>query len=231
MPYLKVLTLNSNKVSSLSGLKQSSLKCLSLNDNNISQLICESDNNSSFKDNYFNGIDCPELMALSICSNNLININNISQVSINLSVLYLSRNKIQNLKGLKDLINLERLHLRSNHITKLDGFNEKMKKLKYLNIRENRIDNIKELKKLKCLSSLKILVVKSNNFNDNNENTNNRMNILNMLPWLKRLDKDEVTKNEKDNIEYEETDDAYSNIEIDSSIGNEEELIFEDQDF
>ncbi|XP_050432697.1 leucine-rich repeat-containing protein 23-like [Adelges cooleyi] len=222
MPYLKVLTLNFNRVSSLSGLKQPSLECLSLNENHITTIVKKPEDDTSFKEGYFNGIDCPKLIALSICKNTLTSMENISLVSTKLRILYLRSNKIVTLKGIEGLVNLKRLHLRCNCISNLNGFTDKMKNLTYLNIRENLIANVHEIKKLKCLESLETLVVKSNGFNDDDQKPGIRLDVIRILPWLKRLDKEMVTESEVMEVTYM---DKSSEEEYNEQAEDEEEYL------
>uniref|UniRef100_A0A2S2R7F7 Leucine-rich repeat-containing protein 23 n=1 Tax=Sipha flava TaxID=143950 RepID=A0A2S2R7F7_9HEMI len=195
MAYLQVLTLNSNRVSSLSGLKQPSLECLELNDNVISHLIQNPDEN--FDGEYCSEIDCPNLSTLALSRNALETIEQFMFVSIKLRVLYLSYNKIDKLKGLEHLSNLSHLHLRGNQISSLDGFTDNLKHLSYLNLRENLLHDMDELTKLVCLKSLKTLVVSHNSFRKNPRSIAKK--VLKLLPWLERIDKGTVSTVQSDN--------------------------------
>jgi Leucine-rich repeat (LRR) protein len=68
-----------------------------------------------------------------------------------LSVLNLFDNKITQVHGLQELINLKRLNLQSNEIV---VFSINLPNLEYLNLRENRIKNVSGLDSLTSLETL-----------------------------------------------------------------------------
>lgn len=98
-------------------------------------------------------------------------------------------------------MNLKTLHLRSNRLVELDGFTERCRSLSYVNLRDNEILRISELKKLDCLPKLETLVVLGNTFLrkkiEEKEEKEYRRAILTMLSKLKRIDKDPVLDQER----------------------------------
>lgn len=100
-------------------------------------------------------------------------------------------------------MNLRTLHLRNNRLTNLDGFTEQCRSLNYLNLRDNELARISELRKLGCLPNLETLVVLGNPLlkeelgEEEEEEKEYRQIVLTMLPKLKRLDKDPVLDQER----------------------------------
>lgn len=101
-------------------------------------------------------------------------------------------------------MNLRTLHLRNNRLTNLDGFTEQCRSLNYLNLRDNKLPRISELRKLGCLPNLETLVVLGNPFlkeevgeEEEEEEKEYRRFVLMMFPKLKRLDKDPVLDQER----------------------------------
>lgn len=114
--------------------------------------------------------------------------------------LYLGENQIDRLEGLEILVNLKILHLRSNKIWNLSGFDARCAKLNYLNLRNNEITKISEFEKLNCLPALETLIIMENPAIDDKEMEEEfayRQIILAMLPNLTRIDKDPVMYDEK----------------------------------
>lgn len=60
--------------------------------------------------------------------------------------LYLGENQIERLEGLEILVNLKILHLRSNKISNLSGFDARCAKLNYLNLRDSKNFRVGEIK-------------------------------------------------------------------------------------
>lgn len=114
--------------------------------------------------------------------------------------LYLGENQIDRLEGLEILVNLKILHLRSNKISNLSGFDARCAKLNYLNLRNNEIAKISEFEKLSCLPALETLIIMENpaiGDREMEEEFAYRQIILAMLPNLTRIDKDPVMYDEK----------------------------------
>ncbi|XP_015440433.1 PREDICTED: leucine-rich repeat-containing protein 23-like [Dufourea novaeangliae] len=185
MPYLQVLTLNKNKLKSTSGISHKLLECLELNHNNIEEVT-------------LNPYDLENLKVLELRGNILTTTNGIFFPG--LIRLYLAENQIEKLEGLEILINLKILHLRSNKLSNMEGFDSRCAKLDYLNLRNNEIAKISELEKLSCLPSLETLVILENpaiTDREGDEESTYRQIILAMLPNLTRIDKDSVLYEEK----------------------------------
>ncbi|KAK1125751.1 hypothetical protein K0M31_005299 [Melipona bicolor] len=114
--------------------------------------------------------------------------------------LYLAENQIEKVEGLEILVNLKVLHLRSNKISSLEGFDSRCAKLGYLNLRNNEITKISELEKLNCLPALETLIILENPMTADREveeESAYRHVVLAMLPNLTRIDKDPVLYKER----------------------------------
>ncbi|XP_076749559.1 leucine-rich repeat-containing protein 23 [Xylocopa sonorina] len=185
MPYLQVLTLNRNKLTSTLGISHKLLECLELSHNNIEEVI-------------LNPYNLENLRTLELRGNILTTTNGIYFPG--LTRLYLAENQIETLEGLEILVNLRILHLRSNRVSNLDGFDSRCDKLNYLNLRNNEIRRISELEKLDCLASLETLIILENPVAgeaEGEEEVAYRRYVLAMLPNLKRIDKDPVLFEER----------------------------------
>lgn len=169
----------------MSGISHGLLECLELNHNNIEEVT-------------LNPYDLENLKTLEIRGNMLTTTNGIFFPG--LTRLYLAENQIEKLEALEILVNLKILHLRSNKISNLDGFDSRCAKLNYLNLRNNEIAKISEFEKLDCLPALDTLIILENPVigeRDEEEEVAYRHIILAMLPKLTRIDKDPVLYEEK----------------------------------
>ncbi|CAK9828473.1 Leucine-rich repeat-containing protein 23 [Anthophora retusa] len=185
MPYLQVLTLNKNKLTSTSGISHKQLECLELNHNNIDEVT-------------LNPYDLENLKTLELRGNILTTTSGIFFPT--LTRLFLAENQIEKLEGLEILVNLTTLHLRSNKLSNLTGFDSRCAKLNYINLRNNEIIKLSELEKLSCLPALETLIILENPSvpdREAEEDAAYRHIVLAMLPNLKRLDKDPVLFEEK----------------------------------
>nr|NP_001027749.1 axonemal leucine-rich repeat protein [Ciona intestinalis]BAB85845.1 axonemal leucine-rich repeat protein [Ciona intestinalis] len=180
LPYLQIMNLSGNKITSTEGVEHPLLEQLNLNSNLIPLV---SGLNPKFLTN---------LTTLELRGNKLTTTAGIYLP--NLKNLYLAGNSLKQVEDLDKLENLMILHLRDNQIDKLDGFTENMKKLQYINLRANNVSDLKELKKMVALPMLRALVL-----NDNPclEEDGYRMEVLIVLRKLERLDKDEYTEDER----------------------------------
>lgn len=128
----------------------------------------------------------------------------------NLVHLFLAENRIERIEDLEFLVNLKTLHLRSNELTNLDGFSKECRSLNYVNLRDNKLAKISELRKLCCLPNLEIIIVLENPFlktdvehkkeeqeRQRQQQRKYRLIILTMLSKLKRIDKDHVSHQER----------------------------------
>lgn len=118
--------------------------------------------------------------------------------------LYLQNNAIAKVKGLERLVNLEVLNLRGNHIRRLDrsSFPRSLSKLFYLNLRENKLNRIKDFRRLKHLPSLTTLLCFNNAYDNYLAGKEVRAPILAHLKRLRRLNKTEVTVEERQELEF-----------------------------
>ncbi|KAK9301307.1 hypothetical protein QLX08_006365 [Tetragonisca angustula] len=185
MPYLQILTLNENKLRSTLGISHKLLECLELNHNNIEEVT-------------LSPYDLENLKILELRGNVLTTTNGI--FFPRLTRLYLAANQIERVEGLEILVNLQVLHLRSNKISSLDGFDSRCARLSYLNLRNNEITRISELEKLNCLPALETLIILENPATTDREveeESAYRHVVLAMLPNLTRIDKDPVLHKER----------------------------------
>lgn len=177
--------MNKNKLKSTTGISHKLLECLELNHNNIEEVT-------------MNPYDLENLKTLELRGNILLTTNGIFFPG--LVRLYLAENQIERIEGLEILVNLKILHLRSNKISNLDGFDSRCVKLSYLNLRNNEIVKLEELKKLNCLPALETLIILENPAvieGEVDEEVTYRQIVLTMLPNLKRIDKNLVLYDER----------------------------------
>ncbi|KAL0274610.1 UNVERIFIED_CONTAM: hypothetical protein PYX00_002706 [Menopon gallinae] len=197
MKHLQYLGMNLNKIESLHRIYHPNLRTLDVNGNLIKRIDVD---------------DCwklKKLTQLELRGNRLTTTAGIAYA--NLQVLYLAENKITEIQGLGCMPNLRRLHLRGNPLSDLSGFSAENPNLEYLNIRSCRVEKVEDLKNLQVLKGLTVLIVKDNVFwpspehadeeeheveEDVEEDRDLRMKILMMLPQLKRINKNDVTREE-----------------------------------
>lgn len=145
---------------------------------------------------------------LEVRANQLVSTECLSQSTL-LKKAYLGANAIESvrapqsltpkqIKGLEGLVNLTRLHLRDNKITKLDGFTEDLRDLSYINLRANTVTTIEQLDKLACLPALASLVLTDCPITTV---SNYRLEAIIRLPKLVKLDKDVISDEERDEAE------------------------------
>ncbi|CAL1679030.1 unnamed protein product [Lasius platythorax] len=188
MNSLEKLTLNMNKLTyaGTSVISHESLKHLELNHNLISTVAFEAEK-------------LPNLTLLELCDNALTTTAGIC--SSNLKELFLAGNQIEKIEQLRNLENLKILHLRNNKLANLDGFSNKCLNLNYINLRNNEISKISELTKLSCLQNLETLIILENPFlrkiEQEEEGRKYRRIVLMMLPRLKKIDKELVLDQER----------------------------------
>ncbi|XP_011685918.1 PREDICTED: leucine-rich repeat-containing protein 23-like [Wasmannia auropunctata] len=186
MPYLQELALNQNKLTDTSGIHHTSLERLELKHNDIRTVDMD-----------------PRILAslrtLELRGNALVSTAGICCPS--LTRLFLAENQIEKIEDFGTLVNLKTLHLRSNRLANLDGFTERCRSLNYVNLRDNELPRISELRKLDCLPNLETLIVLGNPLlreeAKEEEGKEYRRVILAMLPKLKRIDKDPVLDQER----------------------------------
>ncbi|XP_018405046.1 PREDICTED: leucine-rich repeat-containing protein 23-like [Cyphomyrmex costatus] len=183
MSYLQELALNWNKLTDTSDICHKLLERLELNHNDIRTVNMD----PQILEN---------LRTLELRGNALVSTTGIR--CSNLTRLFLAENQIEKIEDLGVLMNLMTLHLRSNKLANLDGFTERCRNLKYVNLRDNELLRISELRKLDCLPNLETLIVLGNPLlKEEKEEKEYRRIILAMLPKLKRIDKDPVLDQER----------------------------------
>ncbi|XP_030035386.1 leucine-rich repeat-containing protein 23-like [Manduca sexta] len=192
MKYMQVMIMNNNNVSSVHDVFQPELSTLELAYNKIQKVRFDSKmSNIKCLDFRYNIID------------------DIGDINFpNLDSLYLAGNKITSLVGIEKLVNLRILHVRYNPIRTLNGFVPELKKLQYINLRNCKIASLKQVKKLKVLKALDTLIIKGCPYmggtgeetaevGAEEEDPELRLEVLASLPRLKRLNKNVVSPEEK----------------------------------
>ncbi|XP_045469596.1 leucine-rich repeat-containing protein 23-like [Harmonia axyridis] len=199
-PYLQVLVLNKNQICETDNIGQPYLETLDLSNNLIYEARFQSEN-------------LKELKQLELVGNQLVEL--AGQFPTSLEKIYLAQNRIHKIvaSDLSKLVNLKVLHLRENKLHKLDGFTEDLKNLTYLNLRRNTVKQLKQLMKLRCLPKLETLILIDNPVMNKKEAVGEeeeelegeedkkdyvRISILAMLPNLKRINKEVVRLEERD---------------------------------
>lgn len=133
MKYLQVIIMDNNTITSVHDVYQPVLSTLEVAYNKIQKI--EFDNRM------------PTVRCLDFRYNLIRDV--LDMDFPNLDSLYLAGNKITSLIGIEKLLNLRILHVRNNPIKLLDGFDEQMKKLQYINLRNCKVATLKQVKKLK----------------------------------------------------------------------------------
>lgn len=133
MKYLQVIIMNNNKISTVDDVYQPELCTLEVGYNKIHRIF------------FINRM--PTIKCLDFRYNRIEDILDIDFP--NLDSLYLAGNKIKTLDGLERLVNLRILHVRNNPIKLLNGFDEGLKKLQYLNLRNCKVATLRQVKKLR----------------------------------------------------------------------------------
>ncbi|KAA0707020.1 Leucine-rich repeat-containing protein 23 [Triplophysa tibetana] len=179
--FLQWLSLASNRLCDVKGLKATALETLNLIGNGIQTM---------------HGLECnnlTNLVTLELRGNCLETTDGIYLP--NLRHLHLAKNNIKRLEGLERLEQLNTLNLRDNQLESLDGINSSLKCLQYLNIRGNLISSQRALQALFSVEkSLSVLVVLDNPLAKTDDY---RLYLISHLSQLERLDKDPITADEK----------------------------------
>ncbi|XP_036386602.1 leucine-rich repeat-containing protein 23 [Megalops cyprinoides] len=181
LTYLQWLSLALNRICDTEGMGGAALESLNLIGNNIQRI---------------SGLEygrLTNLVTLELRGNRLESTDGIYLP--NLRKLYLAQNGIKRLEGLDRLEHLTTLHLRDNQLETLDGISPNMKALQYLNIRGNRVSSQRALHSLgEVAGTLRALVLMENPVADGEDY---RLLVLTRLPALERLDKEEVSPDER----------------------------------
>jgi Leucine-rich repeat (LRR) protein len=138
MKYLQVIIMNNNKISSVHDVYQPELSTLEVGYNKIDRVF--------FTDKM------PHLRVLDFRYNFIQEVLDFDFP--NLDSLYLAGNRITSLIGIEKLVNLRLLHVRNNPIRLLNGFDEGLTKLQYINLRNCKVGTLKQVKKLRVIICL-----------------------------------------------------------------------------
>jgi len=193
-PYLQVLDLSFNKLTSWPNLCHPRLHYVNLNHNllhEIKGLIPDKVKNITVMELRGNNITDEGLEGLSI-------------LAPCLESLFLAQNNLTSFRGVAPLTSLRRLHVRGNRISTFEGLHEGHGQLEYLNVRENEIAGLEELTILKTLpAKFKTLNMMSNPLSGGTEDEPEpqdgyRLEVLVNCPALDRLDKILVDAEERD---------------------------------
>ncbi|XP_029643750.1 leucine-rich repeat-containing protein 23-like [Octopus sinensis] len=180
-PFLQYISINNNRIKDVSeGISHPLIRYIDLSNNKIKELPP------------FDGSEFQHLTVLKIEGNRIENIETFNIP--NLKILHLGQNKIICTEWVLDLVNLEELKLNSNLIETTSGFNAEMKKLKYVDLRDNRIAQYFDLTQMSTLPQLKTLMLSENPIATDDEF---RIEVLNVLKTLTVLDEEEVTDEEQ----------------------------------
>ncbi|XP_047021010.1 leucine-rich repeat-containing protein 23-like [Helicoverpa zea] len=216
LPYLILIQADGNRLTS-AGLKQMKyLQCIICNNNQITSVndvFQEQLSTLELADNKITSVDfatkMPTLRVLDFRFNQIKDISNFNFP--NLDSLYLAGNKITTLAGLETCVNLRILHVRNNPIKLLNGFDEAHTKLQYINLRNCKVGTLRQIKKLRVLTALETLTLKGcpyfggtggeddddKDAKDEEDDPQLRVEVLAVLPRLKRLNKDMITPEER----------------------------------
>ncbi|XP_029361593.1 leucine-rich repeat-containing protein 23 [Echeneis naucrates] len=181
LTYLQWLSMSANQLTVLDGLVGPALESLNLTGNSIRTL-------KGLQSNCLSNLVTLELRGNHLNTTDGINLPNLQR-------LYLAQNVIERLEGLEKLERLTTLHLRDNRLESLDGLTPNMKCLRYLNLRGNSLSDENALQQLGLVSnSLRALILSENPLV---ETTDYRLSVLTLVPHLERMDKDNVSPEER----------------------------------
>ncbi|CAI9731314.1 leucine-rich repeat-containing protein 23-like [Octopus vulgaris] len=179
--FLQYISMNNNKIEEISeGMSHPLVRHIDLAGNRIKEL------SQLNEENY------PKLAILKLQENAIETIKDINLPS--LTSLSLGYNKMTDFQWISNLVNLEFLEINNNSIDRLDGFNDNMKKLKYIDLKENIIDELSEVEKLTCLPALTILLLTDNPVS---KEPDFRVEVLSFLPTLITLNYSDITEEER----------------------------------
>lgn len=211
IPFLQVLILNQNQIAETNDIVQKMLETLELGENSLYTAQFQED-------------QMDELKSLSLHGNYLLDTS--GTYPRNVENLCLNRNRIMKITPhICKLKHLKVLNLRDNFIRKLNGFTSELENLTYLNLRGNKIRKTRQFRKLQCLPKLDTLIVLENQLyrkekenlveeetaeeeeneevdelserDDDDEEKRIRLTLLVLLPNLKRINKVEVSDEER----------------------------------
>ena len=138
MKYMQVIILNYNKITSVNDVYQPELCTLEAGFNKIERVHFDN--------------EMPHIKCLDFRYNLIKDISNFNYPE--LDSLYLAGNKITSLIGIERLLNLRVLHVRNNPIKLLNGFDSRLEKLQYVNLRNCKVSTLRQVKKLRVSNIL-----------------------------------------------------------------------------
>ena len=189
LSFMQFVNLSNNKIVKFPAIQLPRLRKLNLNENKIDS--CED----------FQGH--PTLEVLELRKNKLKTCLGLRDMPA-LRELYLAENKIKGLTGLENLPSLKNLHLRQNLIKVLVKPLPDLPAIFHFNVRENRIADVKQIKKFKYFTSLKSATIIGNPVTEELGDVKKELIIL--LPQLTRINKDEVTPEDREDAAQEVRD-------------------------
>ena len=189
LSFMQFVNLSNNKITKFPAIQLPKLRKLNLNENKIDS--CED----------FQGH--PTLEVLELRKNKLKTCLGLRDMPA-LRELYLAENKIKGLAGLENLPSLKTLHLRQNLIKVLVKPLPDLPAIFHFNVRENRIADVKQIKKFKYFTSLKSATIIGNSVTEEIGDVKKELIIL--LPQLTRINKDEVTPEDREDAAQEVRD-------------------------
>jgi len=104
--------------------------------------------------------------------------------------LFVAKNHLKNLQGLKDCVNLTHLHARDNSISKLEDF-PCLEKLEYVNLRGNALNRFSQTQFLRNSPNIRTLIAMDNPIATLDDY---KMEMIAANLNLKRLDKQPVAE-------------------------------------
>ncbi|CAH2074512.1 unnamed protein product, partial [Iphiclides podalirius] len=153
LPFLVLLHADRNRLSSASLARSRYLQVVILNHNNIRSVHDVHQPELSTLEVGYNKVEkiefnsrMPTLKCLDFRYNLIADVSNLDFP--NLDSLYLAGNKITSLAGIERLTNLRILHMRNNPIALLNGFDQTLAKLQYINLRNCKVATLKQIRKL-----------------------------------------------------------------------------------
>ncbi len=185
--YLQLVILSNNKIKKLTPIQVPKLRKLNLNGNRIEDL-------TEFKGHH-------ALEILELRKNRLQNLEGLKDLH-NLLELYIAENFLTSFKEIKNMPQLKKLHLRGNRIENFNFELPELPHLYHLNIRENKLSDLKSIINLKKYPTLLSLTMHQNPAIDE-VGEGAKKEILMILGYLSRVNKEEVTKEDRDDAKNE----------------------------
>jgi len=185
--YLQLVILSNNRIKKLTPIQVPKLRKLNLNGNRLEDL-------SEFKGHH-------TLEVLEIRKNRLKSLEGLKDLH-NLIELYAAENYLTSFKELRNLPQLKKLHLRENQLESLNFELPELPHLYHLNIRANKISDLKSILNLKKYATMLSLTMHQNPAIDEVGDGAKR-EIIMILGYLNRVNKEEITKEDRDDAKNE----------------------------